>query len=116
MRDRLRHDLTAALKARDRTAVSALRSAIAALDNAEAVEIGDQQTASAATSPHIAGASAGAGSADVPRRALADDEIKAIVTDQIEERRQAAREYDELGQTDAAQRLTAEADVLTRYL
>ncbi len=116
MRDRLRHDLTAALKARDRTVVAALRSAIAALDNAEAVDLGEQGRPSAATSSYIAGASAGAGSADVPRRALGDDEIATIVAGQIEERRQAAREYAELGQTEAAERLTAEADVLGRYL
>jgi glutamyl-tRNA synthetase len=116
MRDRLRSDLTAALKARDRTAVSALRSAIAALDNAEAVDLVERGTQPAAASSHIAGASAGAGSADVPRRTLTDDEIEAIVAGQIEERRQAAREYAELGRTDAAERLNAEADILTHYL
>jgi hypothetical protein len=37
---RLRRDLTAALKERDPVAVAALRSAIAAIENAEAVDAG----------------------------------------------------------------------------
>lgn len=116
MRDQLRHDLTTALKRRDRTAVSALRSAIAALDNAEAVDVVERRRPAVATSGHIAGASAGAGSADVPRRVLTDAEIAAIVADQIEERRESARQYAELGRPEAAERLIAEADVLARYL
>jgi hypothetical protein len=36
LRDRLRRALPVAMKARDRTAVTALRSALAAIDNAEA--------------------------------------------------------------------------------
>ena len=65
---------------------------------------------------HIAGASLGAGSSDVPRRALSDGDIQAIVGAQVEERRRAAREYAELGRADAAEQLIAEADILTRYL
>ncbi len=110
MRDQLRNDLPRALKARDRTAVSALRSAIAAIDNAEAVEARDHATQRAANSSHVAGASLGAGSSDVPRRTLSDAEIHAIVIQQVEERRQAAREYVELGRADAGQQLDAEAD------
>jgi hypothetical protein len=37
LRDRLRRALPAAIKARDRPALTALRSAVAAIDNAEAV-------------------------------------------------------------------------------
>jgi uncharacterized protein len=39
IRTRLRRALPAAMKARDRTTVAALRSALAAIDNAEAVEV-----------------------------------------------------------------------------
>ncbi|GAA5031790.1 hypothetical protein GCM10023317_82610 [Actinopolymorpha pittospori] len=39
MRASLRDDLTAAIKARDRVAITALRSALAAIDNAEAVPV-----------------------------------------------------------------------------
>ena len=38
LRDRLRRALPAAMKARDRPAVTALRSALAAIDNAEAFD------------------------------------------------------------------------------
>jgi hypothetical protein len=38
IRTRMRRALTAAIKARDRSAVTALRSALAAIDNAEAVD------------------------------------------------------------------------------
>ena len=40
IRTRLRRALPAAMKARDQTTVAALRSALAAIDNAEAVEVG----------------------------------------------------------------------------
>ena len=55
MRARLRQDLTAAMKARDAVAVTALRSAIAAIDNAEAVEVPGEPTAPVG-SEHFAGA------------------------------------------------------------
>ncbi len=50
----LRLGLTAALKARDRDALAALRTAIAAIDNAEAVSAPD--TPPPAISAHITGA------------------------------------------------------------
>ena len=54
MRDRLRGGLRNAMRARDRLAASALRSALAALDNAGAVPAG--QGPAAASGPHFAGA------------------------------------------------------------
>lgn len=115
MRDRLRQDLAAALKARDRAATAALRSTIAAIENAEAVDPGHAGTLPASSS-HIAGASAGVGSSDVPRRELTAADLQAIVRREIDDRRRAAREYTELGRTEAADRLSAEADVLARYI
>ena len=56
VRSRLRSDLTAALKAGDRLAVAALRSALAAIDNAEAVDAGSLPQR-ATSSEHLAGAS-----------------------------------------------------------
>jgi uncharacterized protein len=52
LRIRLREQLRAAVRERDRIAVAALRDAIAALDNAEAVEPGEVQ--SAASSEYLA--------------------------------------------------------------
>ena len=115
VRSRMRRDLTAALKARDELAVAALRSAIAAIDNAEAVEIGEMM-ARGAGSEHIAGATAGAGSSDVARRLLGEPEMTAIVRRQVEERRAAADQYETLGRKHEATRLRREAAVLSDYL
>jgi uncharacterized protein len=109
----LRRALTAALKARDGVAVSALRSALAAIENAGAV---DPAQAPRSDGGPIAGAVAGLGAGEVPRRSLGADELRALVTVEVEHRRSAAREYAELGRSDRAERLRAEADVLAAYL
>ena len=115
MRAGLRHALTAALKSRDAIAVSALRSAIAAIDNAEAVDV-RADGAGPATSEYIAGASEGAGSAEVPRRVLTEAEVEEVIRGQIDERVRAAEEYEALGRREIAQRLRGEAQVLLGYL
>lgn len=115
VRTRLRDDLTAALKARDRVAVAALRSALAALDNAEAVE-GESIPVSRPVSEHIAGATVGAGSSDVERRALSAAEVHAIVSVEVEQRIEAAAEYERLGRADEADVLRREGAVLRAYL
>ena len=109
----LRQALTAALRARDGVAVSALRSALAAIENAGAV---DPAQAPQADSGPIAGAVAGLGAGEVPRRSLGPDELRALVGAEVEHRRTAAREYAELGRPDHADRLRAEADVLAAHL
>ena len=109
---RLRRALPPALKARDRVAVAALRSALAAIDNAHAV------TAPPAprTGGVVAGAVRGLGAGDVPRRGVSTDEVAAIVRSEIDDRRVAAADYERSGQVDAAARLIAEADVLAAYV
>ena len=106
----MRRDLGAAIKQRDGTAVSALRAALAALDNAGAVAVED--TPATASSAHIAGASA-QGSTERPRRALTDAETVAVIHDEVSQRVDTA---DRLGQSEYAQQLRAEARVLARYL
>jgi len=115
MRDRLRRDLTEAMKARDSVAVAALRSAIAAIDNAGAVDVASDQTASVG-SEHFAGAVAGLGAAEAPRRNLSEAEIEAIVAAQVRERLEAAERYDALGEAAGSERLRGEAAVLSNYL
>jgi uncharacterized protein YqeY len=115
MRDNLRSDLTAALKARDRVAVAALRSALAAIDNAEAVPV-DNLPGSVASSEHVAGAAVGLGAAEAERRHLTDADLRSIVENEVLERSVAAGEYERLGRDDAAERLRAEAEVLSRHL
>ena len=105
--DDLRLALTAAIKARDRVAVSALRSALGALGNATAVETEITPEAGA-----IAGGVTGVGAAEVERRALTPDEERAIVQAEIDEREAAAT----LVVPEAAVRLRAEAAVLRARL
>src|SRR5689334_15844966 len=106
----LRRALTAALKARDAVAVSALRSALAAVENAGAV---DAAQAPSPVSGPIAGAVSGLGAGEVERRPV---DVRAVVAAEVEHRRSAAREYAELGRTDRAERLRAEAEVLAAHL
>lgn len=115
MRATLRRDLTAALKARDRATVAALRSALAAIDNAEAVPV-DQGKTRVAEGEHIAGAAIGAGSADVDRHQLTDSDVRAIVEKEASERSVAAHEHEQLGRHDIAAHLRTEVDILSRYL
>ena len=115
LRAALRHGLTAALKARDADAVAALRTAIAAVDNAEAVPVPDANRPSA-TSAHIAAARSGPGSAEAARRHLAPGEPREILRGQIAERNREAERYDALGRADAAERLRRQALVLAPYL
>jgi uncharacterized protein YqeY len=115
VRERLRDDLRSAMKARDLLAVNVLRTAIAALDNAEAVDDATGRDAALA-SEHVAGATAGAYSAGVPRRSLSETEVATILVRQVEERREAAAEYASLGQAEEAARLIREAELLSGYL
>ncbi|WP_447006598.1 GatB/YqeY domain-containing protein [Saccharothrix isguenensis] len=115
MRANLRGDLKAALKCRDAIAVAALRSALAAIENAEAVPAGHQSDA-VEGSEHFAGAASGLGAAEAERRHLTEADLRSIVENEIRERGVAADEYDRLGRTDLAVRLRAEAEVLSRYL
>ena len=68
LRTRLRRRLSTAVRAQDRPAVSALRSALAALDNAEAVQPGEGFQPE--VSQHVAGGVAGLGAAEVERQVL----------------------------------------------
>jgi hypothetical protein len=114
LRATLRRDLTAAMKARDTDAVAALRTAIAAIDNAEAVAA--PEAAPAATSAHIAGARAGLGAAEAARRQLTGDELRAMLHGLIAEYTGDADRYAAHGQDAAAQRLRNQASLLSRYL
>ena len=108
LRERLRTALPAALRQRDAPLVSALRSTLAALDNAEAVPIGQHDPGSLA----LEATPVGGGTREVPRRDLSDEQVEQLVRAEVDERRAAARLYARAGQHDRAQRLGAEADAL----
>lgn len=118
MRNSLRRDLTAALKARDRVATAALRSALTAIENAEApsVEQVEETESPVVADEHIAGAAAGPGASEVRRKQLTEADVRAIVESEIHERSATASEYERIGRDEYAQRLRSEAEVLSRYL
>jgi uncharacterized protein len=111
LRKRLRDALVAAMKERDRAGVSALRSALAAIDNAEAVDV-----TAAGGSSAIESSPVGIGVAEVERRALSDEDIAQIVRAEVADREAAALDYDRAGRSDRAEALRAEARVLSSQL
>jgi uncharacterized protein YqeY len=113
LRDRLRESLRVALNARDSIAIAAFRSAISAVDNAEAV---DRSQAPAPTSGMIGDVRLGVGAGEVARRELSRQDMLEVVRAEIRERTAAAAEYERLGRADHASRLNAEAGVLMSFL
>jgi uncharacterized protein YqeY len=90
LKDRLRADLTASMKARDELRSSTLRMALAAITNAE-----------------VAGKRA---------RELSDDDVVGVLASEAKKRREAAEAFDDAGRAESAAKERAEAEVLTGYL
>jgi uncharacterized protein len=97
---RLRAALNDALRTRDVVAAFAVRSALAAIGNAEAVP--------AETVP--------AGTTEVARRVLGPAETRRIVEAEIGERESAAGQYEQNGHGDRAGTLRREAQILRDVL
>ncbi|MCK9903428.1 hypothetical protein CC117_19740 [Parafrankia colletiae] len=116
LRAALRDDLVAAMKARNRDAVTALRTTIAALDNAEAVAVEVPGQEQPPASGRIAGGREGLGVTEAERRELSADTVRAILRSQLSERVDEADRYDALGQAAAGDRLRREADALRKYV
>jgi uncharacterized protein len=121
-RANLRTALLAARKDRDTARVSALRSALSAIDNAGAVPTATLGSATpvdvnpdAPQSGTIAGGVVGLGAAEVARRELSDEQIRELVQGEIDERLDAASAIDTTHSERAAS-LRAEAAVLTELL
>jgi uncharacterized protein len=114
LRTPLRRQLSAAVPEHHRPAVSALRSALAALDNAEAVRPGEDFQPE--VSQHIAGGVAGVGAAEVERRVLDVESQRALVRAEIESSLTAAMTYQQHGQRTRAAELRMGADVLAAVL
>jgi uncharacterized protein len=99
---------------RDMPAVRAIRSALGAIGNAEAVAV--SATAARTSSEFVAGAVSGLGQSEASRRYLTASEICRIVAAEIAEREAAGAQLDALGHGAEAQRLRREALVLSRIL
>jgi uncharacterized protein len=90
LKDRLRADLNAAMRARDQVRMRTLRMALTSITNEE-----------------VAGASA---------RVLTDDEIVRVLTREARKRREAAEAFSAAGRLDQAAAERAEGEVLAGYL
>lgn len=114
IRTRLRRALGVALKARDAGAVSALRSAMSAIGNAEAVDPAARPAGTG--SAHFAGTVAGLGAGEAQRRLLTEADADAIVRQEAAEREAAAGEYERGGRAAEAARLREGARALMAVL
>jgi uncharacterized protein YqeY len=90
LKDRLRADLTASMKARDTSRSSTLRMLLTSITNAEVA--GKEQ------------------------RELSDDDIVGVLSTEVKKRREAAQAYDDAGRADTAAKERAEAEIITGYL
>ena len=104
IRDAMQADLKTAMAARDRGTVAVLRTTLAALANAEAVDAG-------ASRPER-----GLFVNDVARRDLSDDDVRTVIERERAELAASADEYDGVGQSEEAATLRAQVAVLDRYL
>ena len=109
VRERLRAALRTAMKERDRATIPVLRSTLAAIENAEAVEHDGRAVVEDAAR---AGAGGGLGAGEAERGEVGE---QAVLAREIEERRTSAAEYERLGRAEEAARLRAEADLLTSF-
>ena len=106
LKDRLRADLKAAMRARATDEVRLLRTLIAALDNAEAVPGAQDRHAQRAF---------GDPSGEVPRLVLDDAAVGRLLASEIESRLAAADNYERHGEAEQARRLRDEAGLVDRY-
>ncbi|WP_372727548.1 GatB/YqeY domain-containing protein [Nocardioides sp.] len=90
LKDRLRADLTASIKARDEIRSSTLRMVLTAITNAEVA--GKEQ------------------------RELSDDDVIGVLSSEAKKRREAATAFEEGGRAEMAAKERAEAEVLADYL
>lgn len=90
LKDRLKNDLTTAIKARDKVRAGTLRMVLAAISTEEA-----------------------AGST---RRTLDDQEITRLLTREVKKRREAAEAFDKGGRPEQAEAERAESEVISDYL
>src|SRR3954447_1484643 len=103
LRQRMHADLPAAMKARDASRVSVLRTTLAAVANAEAVHPAD-------------GAEATRLLGDVARKHLSEDDVRSIVVRERDDLATSAEEMQRLGQDEEAAELGGRAAILDRYL
>ncbi|MGW3421739.1 hypothetical protein [Streptomyces phaeochromogenes] len=100
------------MRARDKAAVSALRSTLAALDNAEAAPVDEAELRGVA----LEQSPVGAGATEAARCELSERGVVDIVRAEAAERLEAAAQLTAPAHADRAARLHAEAAVLLGFL
>jgi uncharacterized protein len=90
LKDRLRSDLTTAIKARDELRSSTLRMVLTAVTN---LEVSGKQA-----------------------REVDDEDILGVLTSEAKKRREAAQAFQDAGRDDSAAKERAEAEVIAEYL
>lgn len=90
LKDRLRTDLTASIKARDELRSSTLRMVLTAVTNAE---VSGKQS-----------------------RELSDEDVVGVLSSEAKKRRESAEAFEDAGRTEMAAKERAEAEVLAVYL
>ena len=90
LKDRLRHELTASMKARDELRSSTLRMVLTSITNAE-----------------VSGKQA---------RELTDDEVTGVLASEGKKRREAATAFEDAGRGDLAAKERAEAAIIAEFL
>jgi len=90
LKDQLRSDLTASMKARDQLRSSTLRMALTSISNAE-----------------VAGTEA---------KELSDDDVLTILGSEVKKRREAAEAFTQGNRAELAEKELAEAEILSTYL
>jgi uncharacterized protein len=116
MRARLQADLRAALKARNKLAVSVLRALIAAIDNAGAIAL--QAPGAHAHPPRPGGSQyvvAGNGKTEAARKPLNPQDIETLLASEAGERRAAADQVARHGKHEEAAALRLGADLIETY-
>ncbi|TFU03387.1 hypothetical protein EUV02_09420 [Polymorphobacter arshaanensis] len=109
LKRRVRADLGVAIKQRHAAAISALRSLMAALDNAQAVPTDAQHV-------RYVPRDFADRSAEVARLKLTPADVARLVAHEVESRHAAAAQMAEHGRSDHAEKLLAEAAVLKVYV
>ena len=104
VRTRLKDGLKTAMKTRQSAIVSILRTVLAAIDNAEAVELPPKFVP-------IMGQSN-----DVPRKVLTETQMRDLVANEIRALQSASAEYEQLGKTEEADTLRNQVAALSEYL
>ena len=90
LKERLRSDLTASMRARDELRTATIRMVLTAVTNSE-----------------VAGSEA---------RVLSDDDVLAVLAKEAKKRHEAADAFREGGRADSAEREEAEAGIIAEYL